>query len=654
MPNHTAVVTLLFTDLVGSTELAQRLGEEGAEDVRHRHTALLREAVAASGGREVKHLGDGIMVAFESPSAAAGCAIAMQVAVDRQNRELDQPLGLRVGLHTGEVTRESDDYFGTAVVVAERLCKRCSGGQIFASEVLRMLVGTRGGLLFKEIGPLELKGMSEPMTAYELHWEPAPVTDDLQEGREAFATRCWPVAYERLAAADGNEPLSPEDLDRLALAAYMLGNDAGAAEAWTRAHREWIDVDPTRSARCCFWYGCCLMFKGDMAPAMGWIARGARVLEESGVDCAEQGLLLVLTGLEALFGGDPSSAVERFSQACEIAQRFGDVDVLTFARLAHGQAAVMTGDVRQGINLFDEVMAEVTTGGVYPVVTGIAYCQVIATCQQLLDVRRAREWTAALTRWCDAQPGMVPFRGHCLVHRCEILQLQGAWLDALEAARRACSMLSGWDSFGAALYQLGELQRLRGEFSDAEASYQRASQAGRPPDPGLALLRLAQGRIDAAVAAIGRMIDEAEDPFSRCRSLPAHVEIMLAAGDVTAGRRSADELAEIAASLAAPYLQAVVAHAEGAVLLAEGDPRTALARLRSAWAAWRDLDAPREAARARVLIGLACRGVGDEDSAAMEFTAAQAVFEELGATPDLERLRQAMIPRADSSPRDVP
>jgi class 3 adenylate cyclase/DNA-binding CsgD family transcriptional regulator/HPt (histidine-containing phosphotransfer) domain-containing protein len=644
MTIRTVVVTLLFTDLVGSTEFAQWLGEDRAKEVRRQHMALLRDAIWASGGREIKHLGDGLMVVFEAPSAAAACAVAMQVAVDRHNRELEYPLGLRVGLHTDEVAREDEDYFGTAVVVAQRLCKHCGGGQIFASDVVRMLVGARGGLLFKEIGPVELKGMSEPVTTYELHWEPAPSTDDLQQGRAALERRTWPAAREHLSAADRKEPLGAEDLDRLALAAYMLGHDDEAAEAWTRAQRAWTGVDPTRAARCALWHGCCLLFKGDMAPALGWVARGARVLEECGEDCAEQGLLLVLTGLETLFGGDPSAAVPSFEQASKIAQRFGDVDVLTFARLALGQARVMRGEAREGIALFDEVMAAVTAEEVYPVVAGIAYCQVIDTCQRLFDLRRAREWTAALTRWCDAQPGLVPFRGNCLVHRCEIMQLQGAWPDALDAAQRACNMLSGWDSFGAALYQLGELHRLRGEFDEAEEAYRRASQAGRQPEPGMALLRLAQGRVDAAAAAIRRVMHEAEDPFMRSTALPPYIEVMLASGDRAAARRAAHELAQTAANVGAPYLQAVAAHADGAVLLADGDARSALPRLRSAWVAWLEIDAPREAARARVLIGVACRQLGDEDAANMEFAAAQAVFEELGAGPDLEALRRAREP----------
>lgn len=648
--SETTVVTLLFTDLVGSTALSQRLGEDRAEDVRRQHTEALRGAVSSSGGREVKHLGDGLMVVFESPSAAAACAVAMQTTVDKHNRKLAEPLGLRVGLHTGEVTRENDDYFGTAVVVAERLCKRCEGGQVFASDVVRALVGSRGGHVFKDIGPLELKGIGEPVHAVELHWEPEATIDTLEAARESLEQRRWAESYAKLADADQASTLEPEDLERLALAAHMTGQEDASADAWTRAHQAWLGRnEPGRAARCAFWLATGLLFKGDLAPAMGWIARGGRVLEDSGVDCAEQGMHLILTGLPVMFQGDPAGALTNFVQAAEIADRFGDPDMTVMSRLSRGQALVMMQQTTEGMALLDEVMVAVTTGEVFPIAAGIAYCAVIGICQELYDLRRAREWTTALTRWCDSQPDLVPFRGNCLVHRCEIMQLQGSWPDALDAAESACRWLSEptpWDTLGPAHYQLAEIRRLRGEFDQAEEAYRLASQAGRPPEPGMSLLRLAQGRTDAAAAAIRRTLDEAQDPMARSKILPAYVEILLAADDPAAAREAADALAGIAGLLDAPYLHALAAHATGAVLLAEGDARAALTSLRRASNAWRELDAPHEDARSRVLVGLACRELRDDDTADLELDAARRIFERLGAAPDLERARRLSAPPA--------
>jgi len=467
------------------------------------------------------------------------------------------------------------------------------------------------------------------------------VADGEERARGSFEGQMWLDAFADLSAAHSERVLDGEDLERLAVAAYMLGRDEACEEAWVAAHRAWLARgEAERAAGCAFRHALGLFFRGDLAPAMGWVARGGRLVDESGRDCVEQAWLRMLTALPRLFSGD-AGVYSRFVEAGEIAERLVDPDAAMFARLCCGYALILEGRVADGMVLLDEAMVSVIADEVAPMLAGIAYCQVISLCQAVFDVRRAREWTEALTRWCDSQPEIVPFRGNCFVHRCEILQLQGAWTDALDSARRACEWLAGppdWDSLGSAHYQLAEIQRLRGELADAEESYRRASVAGRDPEPGMSLLRLAQGRVDLALAAIRRALDEAQDPIARSRLLPAYVEVMLEAGDVETARAAAAELDGIAAHHAAPYLNALVGEAFGGVLLAEGDPRAALAQLRAAHRAWRELEAPHQAARVRLLIGIACREMGDSASAELEFEAARGTLEELGAAPDLERL----------------
>jgi DNA-binding NarL/FixJ family response regulator len=467
------------------------------------------------------------------------------------------------------------------------------------------------------------------------------LADREERARDSFERRMWSDAFDQLSKAHREGQLEVEDLERLAVAAYMVGRDDACEQAWIAAHRAWLRRgEAGRAARCAFWHALGLFFRGDLAPATGWVARGGRLLEESDSDCVEQAWLRMLTALPRLFEGD-ADAGSSFVEAGEIAERFADADASMFARLGHGYSLILENRVAEGTALLDEAMVSVTADEVAPMLGGIAYCQVIALCQAVFDLRRAREWTEALTRWCDAQPDLVPFRGNCLVHRCEIFQLQGAWTDARASARRACEWLAGppaWESLGSAYYQLAEIQRLQGELADADESYRQAGLAGRDPEPGMSLLRLAQRRIDLALPAIRRALEEAEDPIARSRLLPASVEVALEANDVEAARAAADELAGIAAELDAAYLHALATEASGAVLLAEGDPRAALTKLRTAHRSWRELEAPHQAARVRVLIGVACRELGDGASAELEFEAARGVLEALGARPDLERL----------------
>jgi ATP/maltotriose-dependent transcriptional regulator MalT len=470
-------------------------------------------------------------------------------------------------------------------------------------------------------------------------------------GREAFGRRAWADALAELSAADREAPLEPEDLERLATAAYLAGNDDASAGAWERAHHELLrrgEVLP--AARCAGWLVFVLMTGGEFARAGGWLARARRLVDDEG-DCAEQGHLLVPEAFQHAYAGDWPSAYAIAGQAAAIGDRFADVELVTLARNVQGRALIAQGKTVEGMTLLDEIMVAVMADEVSEIVAGSVYCSVIEACQEVFDLRRAQQWTAALTHWCDSQPDLVPFSGHCLVHRAEIMQLHGAWPDALDAAQQARERLlqRPQPAVGAAFYQQAELHRLRGEFAQAEAAYQQASRWGREPQPGLARLRLVQGQVDAAAAAIRRVVDAAQDRVARSRLLPAHVEIMLAAGDIDAARATADELSEIADDLDAPLLRALAAQAQGAVLLLEGDARAALAALRPAWTAWQELEVPYEAARARVLIGLACRQLGDEDSAEMELDAAHWIFGRLGAGPDVAHA-QSLSGKAAATP----
>jgi DNA-binding CsgD family transcriptional regulator len=465
----------------------------------------------------------------------------------------------------------------------------------------------------------------------------------LQRARALVDGRRWSDAYEQLCRADASAPLAPADRELLGLVAYLTGRDAESDRARERAYADHLDGgDAESAARSAFWLALSLTLRGDGVRGGGWFAKAQRALDDAGVaDSVWRGFLLVPSALQALFGGDPLGAMPIAEQALDVARRYEDVDLHVLALHSHGQALVAAGDVPAGLTEIDEVLVTVTGQAVYPQLAGIIYCAAIETCRDRLDLQRSREWTGALSRWCADQPGLVPFRGQCLVHRAEVLALHGSWPDAQAAAERACAWLGSPRSEpaeGMALYQQGELHRLRGEEASAEELYRRASRLGHDPQPGLALLRLAQGEPAVALAALRRALAEGGTLRSRTRLLPAYVEVAVASGDVAAARGAADELAVAAAEQHAPFLRATALHAEGLVLLGEERYDAALAVLRTAWLAWQDLGVPYEAARARALIGHACRSLGDTESAGLETAAARWTFEQLGAAADLRRL----------------
>lgn len=483
---------------------------------------------------------------------------------------------------------------------------------------------------------------------------PAHGTPELETGHAAYREQNWSDAHRLLSRAAQSEALCAEDLECLATSAYLAGHEADFHRHLDRAYREHANHrNPQRAARCAFWLGLVLLLRGRAAQASGWLARAQRGIE--GLDCVEQGYLLLPVAEQRLNEGDAVAAYAHADRAAAMGERYADIDLASCARHLQGRARIRQGRVREGLSLLDEAMLAVVAGELSPIMTGLVYCSVIDACQQVQASNRAREWTEALGSWCDRQTGLAAFTGTCLVHRAEILQMHGSWREAMTEAQRACRQAAEAADRtppAAALYRQAELHRLRGDFTAADDAYRAAAELGFEVQPGLALLRLAQGNAEAARAGIRRALGEAKDPFQRAKLLPGQAEIALHAADPNEARAACIELERIAHRLDTEVLAAGAAQWLGALELAEGHARAAIACLRRAFELWRTLEAPYEAARVRALIGQACRALGDHEAARTELLAAKAVFEALGAAPALARLEPLLqpVPRPRSSP----
>lgn len=463
------------------------------------------------------------------------------------------------------------------------------------------------------------------------------VVEDLVRGREAFERRDWAAAYARLAEADAEQPLPAQALAMWATAAQLLGRTDACLRVLQRAFAQHVDADEVeRAVRCSFWLGLTHMLAGDMAVAGGWWGRGWRLLEELEAETAERGYLLVPQGMRQVMTGQAVAAAETAAEVEQLGRRFKDADLVAMGMHTRGRALLYQDRVPDGAALMDEALVGVSAGEVSPVIAGMVYCSTIEACQEISDFDRARQWTKVLTRWCDEQPDLVPYTGQCALHRGQLMRLQGALPDAIEElllASHRYAVSGAIHASGLAVYERGQVHRMRGEYDAAEAAYKEASGYGCDPQPGLALLRLAQGRTDPAVAAARRLLGETADVVRRSKVLGACTEVLLAAGDVDAAREAAVELSDIALRFGCTALLAEAASCRAAVSLADGEAVSALPELRAAWRHWYDLGARYEAARTRLELARACLAAGDEDSARIEIEAAAVGLAELDAGP---------------------
>ncbi len=468
------------------------------------------------------------------------------------------------------------------------------------------------------------------------------VADDaLQSGRDAADRHAWQEAYELLRPAAPS--LAADDLERLAEAAYWTGRLDEAIELRERAYTAYAAADDRqRAALLALSISQDYFMKASLAVASGWFAKADRLLQGEDESPAH-GYLAFARGANGVMAGELDPALHDLDRALTIADRYSDRNLQAMALVAKGRGLVLTGEVEEGLALHDEAAAAAVCGELDPFATGFVYCCTITSCHGVGDYRRAAEWTEAANRWCDRE-AITGFPGACRVHHASIERLRGNWLAAEQHAMQACDELGGFDAFttGAGFYEIGEIRRRRGEFAAAEEAYRKAKEWGRDPQPGLALLRLAQGKVEAAATAIKRTLASADDPTARIRRLPAQVEIALEAGDLKTAREAAEELEEIVDRFRVggdrmPAFEATVSLAWGQIRLKENDVEGAIEKLERAVDTWKSVGAPFEVAEAQMLLGVALRRLADEDGARDELTAAKATFDRLGAALASER-----------------
>ena len=479
------------------------------------------------------------------------------------------------------------------------------------------------------------------------------MADTVDVARKAAQRHSWRETYEAYSGSD-DSGLTPDDLEQFADAAWWTGKINEAIGLRERSYAGFSAAgDKLGAARLALALSWDHLNRGAFAVSRGWFANAERLLDGL-QEAAEHGVLALSRGITALLAeGDMAKALPELERAHDIAARAGDRDTQVLALVGKGRAFVQRGDVEQGLAILDEASTSAVSGELRPLATGLVYCVTISSCQTVGDYRRAAEWTEAASRWCE-QADMNGFPGACRIHRAEIMRLRGDWPQAEKTALAACEELQEFDRLITAggYYEIGEIRRRRGDFAAAEEAFRTANELGRSPQPGLALLQLAQGRVESAVAGMTRRLADLSEPLARVGSLAALAEIAIAAADLETARSAAEELQEIVDSYKigdrrAPAFDATVHFTAGQIALAENDWDAAARELGRARDEWQEIGAPYETAQARMLLGIAFRGQGDEHAATLELQAAHTTFERLGAKLDEARAEE-LLGRVDA------
>jgi ATP/maltotriose-dependent transcriptional regulator MalT len=478
----------------------------------------------------------------------------------------------------------------------------------------------------------------------------------LEQARDAARRGAWTEALALFARLDAAELLA-EDLEALADAAWWSCRIDESIGARQKAYAGYLAAANTRRAAFSAWflsmdYG----MKGDLSVGSGWLKRAQRHLEADS-DCIERGFVAITESEIACAAGEFEQARRRAQLAIELGERCGSLDLHAMGIQTLGRSLIAAGQIPEGMGFLDEAMTLVLSHRLSPLFTGWIYCNVVATCMARADLGRAGEWTEAAIAWCGSISDLTPFHGICRIHRVEIAALRGDWQAAESEALRTAEEMQGLEQHvvAEALYAIGEIHLRRGDLTTAEEWFVRAHELGRDPQPGLAAIRLAQGKVDAAKTAIRLSLASVSEPtIQRARLLAAQVDVALADQDPDTAAEAATALERVAAQTGSTLLEATAVIARAALDLAAGELDQAIRSATRAWSLWQQLKLPYDAARARMIIGMASKRAGDSDRAQVELEAARAAFERLGATLDAraaaDQLRDASdLPRGLSA-----
>jgi DNA-binding CsgD family transcriptional regulator len=466
----------------------------------------------------------------------------------------------------------------------------------------------------------------------------------------------WRSVHAALSERD-DRSLTAAELDTLAESLFWLDRPDDSMAVRGRAFAAHVDNGDHSGALMAAWqlfYDHSLV--GEMALASGWLERARRYASDVEGTAAGGFLAVAEADCACLAGAlDEAALAEALThaeRAVTIGHQHGDSDLMAMALQAKGRMLVALDRHEEGLAALDEAMVAVINGELSPLFTGWVFCNALSTCHDLADLTRGLQWSNAAMKWCADLPDGRLYPGICRVHVVELESLRGSWPEAAAHARLACEELTRHDPryAGEAHYLIGELHRMTGELDLAEEAFVRGHHLGRVPQPGLARVRLAQGRVGPAVKALQLALDPAPAaPLQRAELLAALVDAQLTAGDRNAAQEAAGALESMVEEVSSDYLRALALVTTAAVLLATGDASRAHRAADGATATFRSLHLPYCEARAQTVRGAAAAALGERDVADLDLAAALATFSRLGAEPDARRV-QAMLGEAPPSP----